>query len=159
MKGQAILISYALATLLSVILIVFSSLVFFSFYSNWLKNQAKNELESVSLRMYNYIVTAYDFAKKSELSPKNNSCVLLQEVSLNLPSKISGKNYELLIKNSEENLEIESRVDSEIFAKKFPKVEVEIEGKLESEKEMIMRYSRCNLNNEIKDKIVFGGRD
>ncbi|MCS7106194.1 MAG: hypothetical protein NZ942_02680 [Candidatus Aenigmarchaeota archaeon] len=156
MKGQAILISYVLVVLLSLILITFSSFLFFSFYSNLSKDWITKDLESISLKLYNYIITAYELANKSKFLPKSNSCVLLQEIELNFPSKVSGKNYEIWVKSLDKNFEIEAKADSEVINKKLPKVEVEVEGKLDSESKKSMYYYRCNLNR-IKDKIVFGG--
>ncbi|MFH8086473.1 MAG: hypothetical protein QW609_01465 [Candidatus Aenigmatarchaeota archaeon] len=156
MKGQALLISYTLTVLLSVIFILFSSLIFSSFYSNFLKNQVKNDLESVSLKLYSLIITAYEFANNSKFIPKNNSCIILEEIELYLPSKISSKTYEILVQNSEENLKIEARAeDSESFKVELPKVYVNFQGKIKSERKTRMYYYRCNLDNEVSDKIVF----
>ncbi|MEM5800047.1 MAG: hypothetical protein QXD54_00475 [Candidatus Aenigmatarchaeota archaeon] len=155
MKGQAILISYALTILLSVTLIIFSSLIFSSFYSSFLKNEIKNDLEYISLKLYNSIIEAYEFASNSKFIPKNNSCIILQEVKLNFPPKISNKNYEIIVQNSEENLIIKAFGNSETFEIKFPKIYVNFQGKIKSERKTGMYYYRCNLDNKVSDKIVF----
>jgi hypothetical protein len=157
MKGQAILISYTLAVLLTVIFITFSSLMFFSFYSNFLKNQAKSDLETLSLELYSSIVKAYEVGKNSEILPKNNSCILIEKINLNFPSKVLSKNYEIEVQPSEENIKIKAKVlDTEDFEVKLPKIYVDFEGKIESGKKTNLYYYRCNLNNEVSDKIILG---
>jgi hypothetical protein len=157
MKGQAILISYTLAVLLTVIFITFSSLMFFSFYSNFLKNQAKSDLETLSLELYSSIVKAYEVGKNSEILPKNNSCILIEKINLNFPSKVLSKNYEIEVQPSEENMKIKAKIlDTEDFEVKLPKIYVDFEGKIESGKKTNLYYYRCNLNNEVSDKIILG---
>jgi hypothetical protein len=158
MKGQAILISYTLAVLLAVIFITFSSVMFFSFYSSFLKNQVRSNLESLSLKLYSSITTAYEIANNSEFLPKNNSCILLQEINLNFPPKISGKNYEIHVQPSEQSLEIKAKAldYTETFEIKLPKIYANFEGKIESGKKTNLYYYRCNLNNAISDKIILG---
>lgn len=158
MKGQVPLISYTMAFLLGVILIVFFSMMFFSFYSNFLKNEIKNELENLAIKLSNSIIKFYEFAKNSNFLPKNSSCVLIGEESLEFPSKISNRNYEITVKSYEQGFLIIATTQEplETVEKELPNIQVDFQGKIENGKNAELRYLRCNLNNAIKDKIIIG---
>ena len=133
--------------------------MFFSFYSNFLKNQMRSNLEILALQLSNSVLTSYEFANNSEYLPENSSCILIEEVKLKFPPKISSRNYEIYVQSYDGNLTITAKTIQEpleTVERKLPDIRVDFQGKIKSGESPGLSYYRCNLNNVVSDKIILG---
>jgi hypothetical protein len=184
-KSQAEIVENVFTVFFGVILLTAISTIAYNLYMNQLKSEIENNLKQLAIDILNNILKLYETGKNSRYSPRLNETAKLAEVDLNLPSKVSGRNYEAFLIAANplwvqiSNLTVdevppEALVITSPGAKivlrttEFPKVTVEQEvpnidvltqGKIENGLDSKLSYYRCNFNNTIKDYIVLGKQD
>ena len=99
-KGQANLIQYVLTILLSVLVLVSVSSLFYSFYMNSIKADIRESLNQLAVQTSDAIITIYNDAKNTNYSPNNYTSIMIKEVDMNYPSSVSNRNYEISLVTS-----------------------------------------------------------
>jgi len=180
-KGQAQLIEYTLTILFSIIILIAVSGIIYSFYSSSLRQDAQNSLNEVDLAVSNAILKIYQQGKSSSSAPSNSTSVLIASVNLNLPSKISNKNYEVdlvqlnplftsIINLTVNGANVTPSIQTSgakivakttenpqtVVAKDLPNIDVNVQGSAINGRNATLRYYRYNFNGTVRDKIILG---
>lgn len=182
MKALSKFISYALITLMGFVIVTFFSTVIYGYYNRVIETNVKASLKQVAIQTANGIIYLYDLAKESNASPKNSSSIVISDMSLNLPTKVSGKNYEIELVSSPgiwsliTNITIDGRnatirketgSGAKIIAKtiqrpflsyeyELPNIPIHLQGKFKSGRNDTLRLVRYNYNDSVNDMIVLG---
>ncbi len=184
MKGESHFVEYTLVILLSVVMIVGVTLLAFSFYRSISDSEIKQELRQISAQVSDNVVKLYDVAKSSRASPGNYTSMLISEVNLNLPDKVSNNNYEIflvsasqltplislvtidgtnvstIISNSNARVVGRTNGDPEVEVEyDIPNIDVSVQGKARNGQNTTLRYYKYNINGTIRDMIVLGSLD
>jgi hypothetical protein len=180
-KGQSSLIEYILTILFSVIILIAISGIIYAFYNNILKQDISRSLNEINLQTADAISKIYQQGKASTSSPSNSTSILLASVNLNMPTKISGKNYEIdlfplnsifatinnvtsqgmnvtmLIQSSGAKIVAKTTEDPKIVVSKdITNIDVNIQGAVINGINSTLKYYRYNFNGTIYDKIILG---
>jgi hypothetical protein len=184
-KGQAEIVENVFVVFFGIIILVAISSISYNIYMNQLKGEIGNNLNQLAIVISNNILKLYEVGKSSRFSPKPNQTAKLAEIDLNLPPKVSGRNYEVILTSASSiwiqisNLSVDgaqpaTQVITSPGAKiilrttQSPEVTVEYEvsnldvltqGKIENGLNGKLGYYRSNFNNTIKDYIVLGEQD
>lgn len=181
MKGQSNLIEFVLSVLFSIIVLVAVSAIIYAFYRNALAQDMTKSLNEVTLQMSDSILKIYQQGKQSTASPLNSTSVLIATVNMNLPTKISNRNYEVdlipinplyasivnvsigginltyVIKTDGAKIIARSTDDPKItVSKDLPNVAVNIQGSAINGLNATLQYYRYNFNGTVYDKILLG---
>lgn len=182
-KGQSNLIEYVLTILFSVIILIAISAITYSFYNSVVKQDVSRSLNEINLQIAGAISKIYQQGKASISSPSNSTSILLASVNLNLPTKISGRNYEIdllpmnpifatisnvtsqgmnvtiLIQSSGARIVAKTTDDPKIVVSKdITNIDVNMQGSVVNGRNSTLKYYRYNFNGTIYDKIVLGGQ-
>jgi len=180
-KGQAELIEYTLTVLFSVIILISVAAIAYTFYNNALKQDMKKSMDEVALQLSNAILKIYQQGKQSTASPANSTSILIASVNLNLPAKISNRNYEVdlirenplftsvinftvgsvnvtpSILTSGAKIVVKTIDDPKIVSSKdLPNIDVNVQGTVFNGINATLKYYRYNYNGTSYDKIVLG---
>jgi len=185
MKGISNFVSYTFTILFGfTILILFSSLIY-SFYDQVQKTTITASLKQVSIQTADEIIKLYNLGKEFKANPTNSTTIIISNISLNYPQKISDKNYEIELSSSPgiwnsiinftvngENATIvkETESSSKIIAKTtqrpfvtyeydLPNLPIMLQGKFRSGDNDILKLVRYNYNGTIEDRIILGESD
>jgi len=184
-KGQAEIVENIFIVFFGIIILAAISIIAYNFYMNQLKSEIENNLKQLGVDILNNILKLYESGKNSKYSPKLNETAKLAEVDLNLPSRVSGRNYEaflivanpiwvqisnLTIGNVPPAASVITSPGTKIILRttqspevtveqEVPNVDVLVQGKIENGLNSKLSYFRCNFNNTIKDYIVLGKQD
>ena len=184
-KGQAEIVENIFIVFFGIIILAAISIIAYNFYMNQLKSEIENSLKQLGVDISNNILKLYESGKNSKYSPKLNETAKLAEVDLNLPSRVSGRNYEaflivanpiwvqisnLTIGNVPPAASVITSPGTKIILRttqspevtveqEVPNVDVLVQGKIENGLNSKLSYFRCNFNNTIKDYIVLGKQD
>jgi hypothetical protein len=184
-KGQAEIVENIFIVFFGIIILAAISIIAYNFYMNQLKSEIENNLKQLGVDISNNILKLYESGKNSKYSPKLNETAKLAEVDLNLPSRVSGRNYEaflivanpiwvqisnLTIGNVPPAASVITSPGTKIILRttqspevtveqEVPNVDVLVQGKIENGLNSKLSYFRCNFNNTIKDYIVLGKQD
>jgi len=139
-------------------------------------------LKQVCIQTLTGIIDLYNIGKNSDIIPENSSSVILSEIELNYPDKISDKNFEVELISSPgiwntisnltvdgEDVEIRKKISSgskivaRITQRPFveyeydvPNIPIVLQGKFTPGEDDILRIVRYNYNGQIQDVIVLG---
>lgn len=183
MKGQSNLIDFVLSILFSVIILVVVAALAYSFYRNALTQDVTKSLNEVTLQISDAILKVYQQGKQSTASPTSGTSVLLATVNLNLPAKISSRNYEIdfvpinPLYASLTNVSIGGLNESYILktdgakivarttddpiitvTKDLPNVDINIQGNAVDGINASLQYYRYNSGGTVYDKITLGNQ-
>ena len=167
-----------------IIVTVFSTLIY-GYYDQVLKSNIRASLKQITIQTALSITKLYNLGKESDATPENSSSIIISDIDLNYPNKISGKNFEVELTSSPgmwniitsmtisgENMTIrkESTSGAKIIAKTtqrpfvsyeydVPNVPITLQGKFRSGENDNLRLVRYNYNGLVNDTIVLGEPD
>lgn len=185
MRGVSSFISYALTILFGFVILTFFTSLIYSYYNQVLASNIKTGLKQITAQTTSSIIKLYDLGKESDVSPSNSSSIVISDVDLNYPEKVSGKNFEVelvstpgiwnLITNftidgKNATIRKEAGSGAKIIAKTtqrpfisyeydVPNVPVVLQGKFRSGQDDTLRLVRYNYNGSISDMIILGESD
>jgi hypothetical protein len=138
-------------------------------------------LNQIDLEVSSAIYKIYQQGKASSTSPANSTSVLLANVNLNLPTKVSNRNYEVdlvplnplfatvsnvttggvsvttLIQSSGGKIVAKTIDDPKIvISKDLTNINANVQGMILNGKNATLKYYRYNFNGNIYDKIILG---
>jgi len=182
-KGQSNLIEYVLSIFLSLIILIAVSGIIYSFYTSALRQDTYKSLNAINLEISSTISKIYQQGKSSTSSPSGSTIILLASVNLDLPMKISGKNYEIdllplnpifatvtnvtsnganvtmLIQSSGAKIIAKTTDNPQVVVSKdLTNIDVNVQGSTVNGQNATLRYYRYNFNGTVYDKIVLGGQ-
>lgn len=182
-KGQTELFEYILTFLFGLIILAAVSTIIYSLYSNALSQDMTNSMNEVSLEVSDAILKLYQQGQQSTASPANSTSILIATLNLNLPSKISNRNYEVdlfpitplfgvftnitlsgrnftyVIQTSGAKIVVQSTENPKIaVTKDLPNINLNIQGTITDGVNATLNYYRYNINGTVYDKIVLGGQ-
>jgi len=180
-KGQSSLVEYVLTIFFSLIILVAVSAIVYSFYNSVLKQDVSKSLNQIDLEVADAIFKIYQQGKTSTSSPAQSTSILLASINLNLPTKISNRNYEIdfmplnpifmtisnvtaagknvsiIIQSSGAKIIAKTTEDPQIvITKDLSNIDVDIQGIVNSGINATLKYYRYNFNGTVYDKIVLG---
>lgn len=183
-KGQAEFVEYLFTILFSVIIISSITAIIYTFYSNSIAVESKESMRQLAIQVSNEIVKTYNIAKNIKNTPDNSTSVLLYETDLKLPSKISRRNYEVVLVpgssvwSSIQSINVGGQQVNPIISTpgakvivsttqdpkesveyEIPNVDVTFQGRSENGINSTLKYYRYNLNNTVHDVVILGGYD
>jgi len=182
-KAQTQIIGNIFMVLLSVVFLTVISILSYSLYTTQLKSEIENNLRQIGTEISKSIIKLYEIGKNSKYSPNENGSAKLAEIELKLPSRISGKNYEIFlvanpiliqISNISVNessppytltlygtkVVLRTTQSPEVFVEvDVPNIGAYVQGKSENGLNSSLAYYRYNLNGTIKDIILLGPQD
>jgi hypothetical protein len=182
-KAQTQIIGNIFMVLLSVVFLTVISILSYSLYTTQLKSEIENNLRQIGTEISKSIIKLYEIGKNSKYSPNENESAKLAEIELKLPSRISGKNYEIFlvanpiliqISNISVNessppytltlygtkIVLRTTQSPEVFVEvDVPNIGAYVQGKSENGLNSSLAYYRYNLNGTIKDIILLGPQD
>ncbi len=182
MKGVSRFVAYTFVILFGfVILSLFAGLIY-GYYDRVLKINIEAGLRQIAIETTGQITKIYDLAKDSDAVPANSSLIIIADLDLKYPNKISGKNYEIqlisspgiwtqiqtfTINNESVTIRKETISGSKVIARTtqtpvvtfelpIPNIPIHIEGGYRSGENATLKYVRYNYNGSVNDTIVFG---
>jgi hypothetical protein len=184
-KGQAEIVENVFVVLFGVIILTAISTISYNIYMNQIKSEIENNLKQLAIGISDATLKLYEMGKASFYSPKPNQTAKLVEINLNLPSRVSGRNYEVFLTSASSiwiqisNLSLDGTQPAtqiittpgakiilrttqspEITVEhEIPNLDVLTQGKIENGLNGKLSYYRSNFNNTIKDYIVLGEQD
>jgi hypothetical protein len=182
MKGLSNYISHALIVMLGFIIVTFFTTALYRIYDKILVSNMQAGLKQVTIQTMSGINYLYDESKKSNAAPTNSSSVVISDITLNYPEKISGRNFEvelisspgiwnvitnLVIGDTIATINKETESGSKIIAKTTqkplityeydaPNIPVKLQGKFKSGVNDTLRVVRYNYNGTIENIIILG---
>lgn len=183
-KGQAEVMGNVFAILFGVIILAAITALAYNIYMTQLRNEIENNLKHIGIEVSNNILRLYDTGKNSKFIPEANKTAKLAEINLNLPSQVSGRNYEIILMEANpiwiqiSNISVGGRTPASsvtlsgakiiLRTTQSPKVTVEheipnvdtpVQGMSENGLNSTLIYYRYDLDGSNKDTIVFGSYD
>ena len=185
MKGVSSFISYALTILFAFIILIFFTYAIYSYYDQAMRSNVKAGLKQITTQTTNSIVELYDLGKESDVSPSNSSSIIISDIDLNYPEKVSGKSFEVelvstpgiwgmitdfTVDGKNATIRKESSSGAKIVAKTtqkpiisyehdVPNIPIILQGKFRSGQNDTLRLIRYNYNESINDMIILGESD
>lgn len=185
MKGISRFVTYAITIMFGFIIVTVFSTLIFGYYDQVLKSNIRGSLKEIAIQTALSITKLYYSGKESNVVPDNSSSIIIEEVDLNYPNKVSGKNFEVELVSSPgiwdivtdmtiggENVTIrkETTSSAKIIAKTtqrpfvsheydFPNLPIVLQGKFRSGQNDTLRMVRYNYNGVVYDMIVLGESD
>jgi hypothetical protein len=163
-----------------IVLLVVSSLIY-AFYNSVLTQDITKSLNEINSEVSSAIYKVYQEGKVSTASPANSTSVLLATVNLNLPQKVTNRNYEVdlipinplfatianvtsgglnittLIQGSGSKIVSKTTDDPKIsISKDLANINANVQGTVLSGVNATLKYYRYNFNGIIYDKIILG---
>lgn len=183
-KGQAELTENVFAIIFGVIILAAISVLAYNLYMNQLRNEIENNLEQLGTEVSNNILKLYETGRNSKYSPDSNMSARLANVDLNLPSQVSGRNYEIVLMEANpvwvqiSNITIGGWVPTSVVTlprakvilrtiqspivtveHEIPNIDANVQGNSENGLNSTLVYYRYDLNGIKRDTIVLGGYD
>ena len=185
MKGVSNFITYSITVLLGFLVLTSFSLLIYGYYDQVSKTNMEVSLKQVCIQTLTGIIDLYNKGKDSDVIPENSSSIILSEIDLNYPDKISGKNFEVELISSPgiwntisnlsidgENVKIRKETSSgfKIIARAtqrpfveyeydVPNIPIVLQGKFTPGENDILRIVRYNYNGQIQEVIILGESD
>lgn len=182
MKGLSAYVTYSLIILIGIATLSIFSVLIYTYYNNVLKSNIETAFKQLAIRTTGEIIKTYSESSKSEALPENASVVILSNIDLNYPDKVSGRNYEielvsspgiwnvvqnLTISGQEVTIKRELNSGSKIVLKttqrpfvtyeySIPNIPIPIQGSFRSGMDDKLRYVRYNYNGTVYDRIILG---
>lgn len=185
MKGISRLVNYAITIMFGFIIVTVFSTLIYGYYDQVLKSNIRASLKQIAIQTALSITKLYNLGRESDATPENSSSVIISDIDLNYPNKVSGKNFEVELTSSPgiwnivtnltisgENVTIRKETTSgaKIIAKTtqkpfvnyehdVPNVPIVLQGKFRSGENDTLRMVRYNYNGTLEDTIVLGESD
>ncbi len=182
MKGVSKFVTYAFITLFGFVVLAIFTGILYTFYDKVLKTNISAGLRQIAVETVGQITKAYDTGKNSDSKPENSSAIVLVDLNLNYPEKISGKNYEILLVSSPgiwtqiKTFQIDNRTVTPLkevisgskvlvrttqiplltYELPVPNIPIYLEGGYRSGENSTLRYVRYNYNGSVNDTIILG---
>jgi hypothetical protein len=182
MKGISRFVSYTFIILFGFVMLTLFTTSLYKYYNNVLKANINAGLKQIAIETTSQIIKIYDMGKDSEASPANASTVVIADMNLKYPKKISGKNYEILLISSPgiwtqiksfqiDNATITPKKEiisgSKVLVRttqrpivtyntRIPNIPIYIQGGYRSGENATLKYVRYNRNGVINDTIILG---
>lgn len=167
-----------------IIVTIFSTLIY-GYYDQVLRSNIRASLKQVAIQTSLSITKLYNLGKESDAAPVNSSSIIISDINLNYPNRVSGKNFEVELTSSPgiwsmvtnltidgKNVTIKKETTSgaKIIAKTtqrpflsyeydVPNVPIVLQGKFRSGENDTLRLVRYNYNGVVNDTIVLGASD
>jgi hypothetical protein len=177
MKGSSI-VSYLLITAVSFVLLVAISLIILQYYKSTTKYFIESSFRQLAVYTSTEIIRLYNDNTRSEVAPEKNNLIVLSNISLDYPSKVGGRNYEISLisnlgiwnfMNSSLNVTLsnEDYSSNKIYFKtvgepyveyyyNIPNIPVGVQGSFKSGDDPRLVYVRYNYNGTVQDAVMFG---
>ncbi len=94
-KGQGELAEYVITFLISTTVVVVVYTLVIAIYNSQIQGEIRDELRQLEVQTMNSIVELYNKASGYSEAVPNNSAVFLGSISLNYPSQVARRNYEI----------------------------------------------------------------
>ena len=185
MKGVSNFITYSITILLGFVIVLSFSLLIYGYYDQVSKSNIESSLKQVCIQTIISIIDLYNKGKESDFTPENSSSIILSEIDLNYPDRVSDKNFEvelvsspgiwntiinLTIGGESTQIKKETTSGAKIIAKTtqrpfvsheydVPNIPMVLQGKFKSGQNDTLRLVRYNYNGNIQDVIILGGSD
>jgi hypothetical protein len=182
MKGVSNFITYSITILLGFLILTSFSLLIYGYYDQVSKSNIEVSLKQVCIQTLTGIIDLYNKGKNSDVIPENSSSIVLSEIELNYPDKISNKNFEIELvmspgiwntisnlTDNEESVEVRKEISSgsKIIARTtqrpfveyvydIPNIPLYLQGKFRSGENDILRLIRYNYNGQIQETVILG---
>jgi len=163
---------------------VFSTLIY-GYYDQVLRSNIRASLKQIAIQTALSITKLYNLGKEFDATPENSSSIIISDIDLNYPNKVSGKNFEVELTSSPgiwnivtnltisgENVTIKKETTSgakiivkttqrpfESYEHDLSNVPIVLQGKFRSGENDILRLVRYNYNRVVNDTIVLGESD
>jgi len=183
-KGQAEIAENVIVILFGVIILTAISAIAYNLYTTQLRNEIENNLKQMGIEISNNILRLYESGKDSEYSPAANESAKLVEINLNLPSQVSGRNYEIILSEANpvwiqiSNITVGGTSPVSVatvpgakiilmttqspivkIEHEIPNIDVPVQGMSENGLNSTLIYYRYDLDGTTKNKIVLGNYD
>jgi hypothetical protein len=171
--------------MLGFVIVAFFTTALYKIYDRTVVSNIQAGLKQVTIQTMSGINYLYEEGKKSNTAPANSSSVVISDITLNYPEKISGKNFEvdlvsspgiwnvisnLVIGDTIATINKETESGSKIIAKTtqkplityeydVPNIPVKLQGKFKSGVNDTLRLIRYNYNSTIENIIILGEAD
>ena len=180
-KGQSEIIEHFFTILFGFILLASVSMIFYTFYTNTIREQVKSSLRQIAVQTSDVVNRVYETAKNVKSSPTNSSSTLLYKIDFSLPNQVAKKNYEVILVSSTPlfstvtNISVDgkplvssvSSSGAKVIARTLqdpletveldiPNLDVQVQGRILNGVNSSLRYYRYNLNGTIVDSVVIG---
>ena len=182
MKGVSRFVTYAMTIMFGFIIVTVFSTLIYGYYNQVLKSNIRASLKQITIQTALSITKLYNLGKESDVTPENSNSIIISDIDLNYPNKVSGKNFEVELTSSPGiwNIVTNMTVDGEdvtirkettsgakIIAKTTqrpfvsyeydaPNVPIVLQGKFRSGENDTLRLVRYNYNGVVNDTIVLG---
>jgi hypothetical protein len=139
-------------------------------------------LKQVAVQTTNGIISLYEKSKNTDATPKNSSSIIISEIDLNYPNKISGKNFEVEFLSSpgiwnqiinitidDVNRAVKKETNSGtkivvkttqnpviIYEHSIPNIPIILQGEFRSGDNDTLKLVRYNYNGDLIDSILLG---
>jgi hypothetical protein len=183
-KGQSEIVENIFTIFFSIIFLSAILILSYSIYTNQLKIEIENNLRQIGMGISENILKLYEVGKNSDSYPDENESVKIAEIDLKLPSKVSGRNYEILVTTTPIFIQISnvsvdgspaialgvSLHNQKILLRTtqspevsvevdIPNIDVPVQGKCENGLNGLLSYYRQNFDGTLKDIILLGRQD
>ena len=172
-KGLSIFMSHILAIAILFVILAVVSTQLFTYYMNIREETQKSQALSISQRVAEAVLGLYTNYRKSDYEPEEGGNRTLSEVYLNLPDKISGRDYTLSLEQHEK-FWVEGSMENETSSKNerpytsvkievgssvytypiYNIVSVNVSGSVKMADRIKISYIRKRENGETKDLIT-----
>jgi len=185
MKGVSNFITYAITILLGFLIVTTFSLLIYGYYDRVSKSNIESSLKQLCIQTVISIIDLYNKGEESDVNPENSSSIILSEIDLNYPDRVSGNNFEvelvsspgiwnailnLTIDNESTEIKKETSSGAKIIARTtqrpfvsheydIPNIPIVLQGKFKSGENDTLRLVRYNYNGNIQDVIILGESD
>jgi len=182
MKGISRLVTYAITIMFGFIIVTVFSTLIYGYYDQILKSNIRASLKQIATQTALSITKLYYLGKESNVIPDNSSSIIISEIDLNYPNKISGKDFEVELVSSPgiwniitgitingENVTIKKETTSgaKIITKTtqrpfvsyeydLPNLPIVLQGKFRSGENDTLRLVRYNYDGVVYDSIILG---
>ncbi len=182
MKGVSKFIGYTFIILFGFAMLAFFTTMIYRYYDNVLKANISAGLRQIAIETTAQITKVYEMGKNTEFNPANSSTLVIADINLKYPEKISGKNYEILLVSSPgiwtqlksfqiDNVTVTPKREiisgSKVLVRTtqkpvvsdelhIPNIPISIQGGYRSGENATLKYVRYNYNGSINDTIVLG---
>jgi len=182
MKGLSTFLSYTFTILLGFTIVTLFSLMIFRYYDQVLMSNIQASLKQVAVQTTNGIISLYEKSKNTDATPKNSSSIIISEIDLNYPNKISGKNFEVEFLSSpgiwnqiinitidDVNRAVKKETNSGtkivvkttqnpviIYEHSIPNIPIILQGEFRSGDNDTLKLVRYNYNGDLIDSILLG---
>jgi len=183
MKAQATLIENAILVLLGSLMLSVVVILLYNFYEQHLRTEIQNSLTQIAIDVSSNLLRLYEAGKKSKILVAENQSKKILEIELDLPERVSGRSYEVILVSpnplwttislvkvgGKEVVSVPAPPGAKVIARttqkpfvtieyEIPNIDVSLQGKTDGS-DSKLRYYRYNIAGVTRDKIVLGDQE